>query len=103
MGMPISLALRGRHAGDARGDAARADALEALPDTDASAGWQPADIARRSSYGRTGPAARSDVRPYHLHRTAAPPLPFIVGSATATANPVVPVNPAACCSYRSRT
>jgi hypothetical protein len=68
-----------------------------------SAGWQAAGIARRSSYARTGPAARSDVRPSHLRRTAAPPLPFIVGSATATANPLVPVNPAACCSYRSRT
>ena len=30
MGMPISLALRGRHAGDARGDAAWAAALEVL-------------------------------------------------------------------------
>jgi hypothetical protein len=30
MGMPISLALRGRHAGDARGDAAWAAALDVL-------------------------------------------------------------------------
>jgi thiamine biosynthesis lipoprotein len=30
MGMPISLALRGRHAGDARGDAAWAVALDVL-------------------------------------------------------------------------
>ena len=52
---------------------------------------------------RTGRPARSDVRPSHLRRTADLPLPFTVGSATATANPLRPVNPGAGGSYRSGT
>ena len=43
MGMPISLALRGRHAGDARGDAAWAAALDVLRAADRTF----------STYGRT--------------------------------------------------
>ena len=43
MGMPISLALRGRHAGDARGDAAWAVALDVLRAADRTF----------STYGRT--------------------------------------------------
>jgi hypothetical protein len=57
----------------------------------------------RSSYARTRRPARSDVRPPYLRRTADLPLPFTVGSVTATANPLRPVNPGGGGSYRSGT
>lgn len=56
-----------------------------------------------SRCARTGRPARSDVRLSYLRRTADLPLPFTVGAATATANPLRPVNPGVGGSYRSGT
>ena len=75
MGMPISLALRGRHAGDDRGAAAWADALAILRDVDrvfstyratpCSLGWP-----RRATSGGLPTRSRRGARPGRARQSA---------------------------------
>ena len=61
MGMPISLALRGRHAGDARGDAAWAAALAVLREADRVFSTYRADSVRATLAAAGLPARRLHV------------------------------------------